>query len=65
MLNKDYSSLHLDMELSILTTTADDNHIWLRVQLCVAYSNVTTTLGALNPPVDVKIALIFLNDLET
>lgn len=53
------------MEISILTTTTDDNPICLYVKLCVVYSNLTTASGALKPPVDVKIALIFLNYLET
>lgn len=58
----DYSWLKLEME--ILITITDDNHIRLHDNLCVACANLTTTLGVLKPPVDVKIALILLNSLE-
>lgn len=47
------------MEIFILTAITGDNHICLHDKFCVAYANVTTTLGVSKPPVDGKIALIF------
>lgn len=52
------------MEIFILTTITDHNHICLHDNLCVACANLTTALGVLKPPVDGKIAMIFLNSLE-
>lgn len=54
----------IQMEIFILTMITDNNHICLHDNLCVACANLTAASGVLTPPVDGKIALIFLNSLE-